>query len=114
MRRKGSADFLRLGLEARGAGRFSGALPSLLASDGEWDVEYYVEGHDAAGAIVCRAGDAGAPLRFRRAGTVGRGVRQPVALVPVDGARGRRGGRGRDRRLLRDPPDDVSVKLVPP
>ena len=31
VRRKGSADFLRLGLEARGAGRFSGTLPSLLA-----------------------------------------------------------------------------------
>src|SRR4029079_14977975 len=69
VRRKGSADFLRLGLEARGAGRFSGALPSLLASDGEWDVEYYVEGHDASGAVAWRAGDAPAPLRFRRAGS---------------------------------------------
>ena len=39
-------------------------------SDGEWDVEYYVEGRDAAGAVACRAGDAAAPLRFRRAGTV--------------------------------------------
>jgi hypothetical protein len=70
VRRKGSGDFLRLGLEARGAGRFSAALPSLLAGDGEWDVEYYVEGHDAAGAVACRAGDAAAPLRFRRAGAV--------------------------------------------
>ena len=66
VRRKGSADFLRLGLEARGAGRFTGALPSLLASDGDWDVEYYVEGHDGSGAVACRAGDAAAPLRFRR------------------------------------------------
>ena len=70
VRRKGSSDFLRLGLQARGGGRFSGALPSLLASDGEWDVEYYVEGHDTAGAIACRAGDASTPLRFRRTGTV--------------------------------------------
>jgi hypothetical protein len=70
VRRKGSGDFLRLGLEARGGGRFSGALPSLLASDGEWDVEYYVEGHDTAGAVACRAGDATAPLRFRRAGVL--------------------------------------------
>ncbi len=70
VRRAGSADYLRLGLEARGAGRFTGTLPSLLASDGEWDVEYYVEGHDGAGAVTCRAGDADTPLRFRRAGTV--------------------------------------------
>jgi hypothetical protein len=70
VRRKGSGDFLRLGLEARGGGRFAGTLPSLLAGDGEWDVEYYVEGHDAAGAVACRAGDATAPLRFRRAGTL--------------------------------------------
>src|SRR5262252_1694194 len=70
VRRKGGADYLRLGLEARGGGRFAGSLPSLLANDGEWDVEYYVEGRDAAGAVACRAGDAAAPLRFRRAGTV--------------------------------------------
>ena len=70
VRRKGSADYLRLGLEARGAGRFTGALPPLLASDGDWDVEYYVEGHDGSGAVASRAGDAAAPLRFRRAGTV--------------------------------------------
>jgi hypothetical protein len=70
VRRKGSVDYLRLGLEARGGGRFAGSLPSLLANDGEWDVEYYVEGHDAAGAVACRAGDAAAPLRFRRAGTI--------------------------------------------
>jgi len=70
VRRKGSTDFLRLGLEARGAGRFSGALPSLLATEGGWDVEYYVEGHDGSGAVACRAGDAAAPLRFRRTATV--------------------------------------------
>jgi hypothetical protein len=61
---------LRLGLEARGGGRFTGALPSLLAGDGEWDVEYYVEGRDGAGAVACHAGDATTPLRFRRAGAV--------------------------------------------
>jgi hypothetical protein len=70
VRRKGSADFLRLGLEPRGAGRFSGTLPSLMASEGGWDVEYYVEGRDGSGAVACRAGDATAPLHFRRVGTV--------------------------------------------
>jgi hypothetical protein len=68
VRRKGSADFLRLGLAPLGAGRFSGPLPLLLANDGAWDVEYYVEAHDGGGAIACQAGDATAPLRFRRAG----------------------------------------------
>ena len=104
VRRKGSADFLRLGLEARGAGRFSGTLPSLLASDGEWDVEYYVEGRDAHGrGRVPRRRSGGAAALPARGHRDGRGVRQPVALVPVDGAGRRRGGRGRDRRLLRDP-----------
>lgn len=70
VRRTGSTDFLRLGLEARGAGRFTVVLPSLLANDSGWDVEYYVEGRDAGGAVACRAGDAAAPLRFRRAATV--------------------------------------------
>ena len=88
VRRKGSADYLRLGLEARGAGRFTGTLPSLLASDGDWDVEYYVEGHDGSGAVAGRAGDAGgaAALPARGDGDRDR-PGEPVALVPVDGAR---------------------------
>jgi len=68
VRRKGSADFLKLGLSALGAGRFSAPLPPLLANDGAWDVEYYVEGRDGSGGVACQAGDAGAPLHFRRAG----------------------------------------------
>jgi hypothetical protein len=115
VRRKGSADFFRLGLEARGAGRFSGGLPSLLASDGEWDVEYYVEGHDGAGAIVCRAGDAGAPLRFRRAGTVTvAGPASPsrwylwTALAVVAA------GAAATAVYFATRPTDISVKLVPP
>ena len=115
VRRKGSADFLRLGLEARGAGRFSGTLPSLLASDGEWDVEYYVEGRDATGAVVCRAGDATAPLRFRRAGTVAVAASASpsrwylwTALAVVAAGAAATGVYFATR------PDDVSVKLVPP
>ena len=115
VRRRGSADFLRLGLESRGAGRFAGALPSLLANDGEWDVEYYVEGRDSAGAIACRAGDAGAPLRFRRAGTVA--VAAPAspsrwylwtALAVVAAGAAATGVYFMTRS------DDVSVRLVPP
>jgi hypothetical protein len=115
VRRKGSADYFRLGLEARGAGRFSGGLPSLLASEGEWDVEYYVEGHDGAGAVLCRAGDAGAPLRFRRAGTVTvAGTASPsrwylwTALAVVAAGAAATGVYFATR------PNDISVKLVPP
>ena len=115
VRRKGSADYLRLGLEARGAGRFAGTLPSLLAGEGEWDVEYYVEGRDGAGAVACRAGDAGAPLRFRRAGTVA--VAAPAspsrwylwtALAVVAAGAAATGVYFVTRS------DDVSVRLVPP
>jgi len=116
VRRKGSADFLRLGLESRGGGRFSGALPSLLASDGDWDVEYYVEGRDASGAVACRAGDAAAPLRFRRAGaaTAARAAASPsgwylwTALAVVAAGAAATGVYFATR------PSDVSVKLVPP
>jgi hypothetical protein len=115
VRRKGSADFLRLGLEARGAGRFSGTLPSLLASDGEWDVEYYVEGRDATGAVACRAGDPGAPLRFRRAGTVPVAASASpsrwylwTALAVVAAGAAATGVYFATRS------NDVSVKLVPP
>ena len=66
VRRAGSSDFLRLSMSSLGGGRFTGGLPPLLAEDGAWDVEYYVEGSDAAGAVACMAGDAAAPLRFRR------------------------------------------------
>jgi len=115
VRRKGSADFLRLGLEARGAGRFSGTLPSLLASDGEWDVEYYVEGRDATGAVTCRAGDAAAPLRFRRAGTGAIAASASpsrwylwTALAVVAAGAAATGVYFMTRS------DDVSVRLVPP
>jgi hypothetical protein len=115
VRRKGSPDFLRLGLEARGAGRFSGTLPSLLASEGEWDVEYYVEGRDGSGAVTCRAGDFGAPLRFRRAGTVTvAGSASPsrwylwTALAVVAASAAATGVYFATRS------SDVSVKLVPP
>ena len=115
VRRKGSADFLRLGLEARGAGRFSGTLPSLLASDGEWDVEYYVEGRDATGAVACRAGNPGAPLRFRRAGTVPVAASASpsrwylwTALAVVAAGAAATGVYFATRS------NDVSVKLVPP
>jgi len=115
VRRKGSGDFLRLGLEARGAGRFSGTLPSLLASDGEWDVEYYVEGRDATGAVACRAGDATAPLRFRRAGSGPVAARTSAsrwylwtALAVVAAGAAATGVYFATR------PNDVSVKLVPP
>jgi len=115
VRRKGSGDFLRLGLEARGAGRFSGTLPSLLASDGEWDVEYYVEGRDATGAVACRAGDATAPLRFRRAGSAPIAARASpsrwylwTALAVVAAGAAATGVYFATR------PNDVSVKLVPP
>jgi hypothetical protein len=115
VRRKGSADFLRLGLEARGAGRFSGTLPSLLATDGEWDVEYYVEGRDATGAVACRAGDPGAPLRFRRAGIVAVAASASpsrwyvwTALAVVAAGAAATGVYFATRS------NDVSVKLVPP
>jgi hypothetical protein len=115
VRRKGSGDFLRLGLEARGAGRFSGTLPSLLASDGEWDVEYYVEGRDATGAVACRAGDATAPLRFRRAGSGPVAARTSpsrwylwTALAVVAAGAAATGVYFATR------PNDVSVRLVPP
>jgi len=114
VRRKGSADFLRLGLEARGGGRFSGALPSLLASEGGWDVEYYVEGHDGSGAVACRAGDAAAPLRFRRTATVTiAGPPSPsrwylwTALAVVAAGAAATGVYFMTRS------DDVSVRLVP-
>ncbi len=105
VRRAGSSDFLRLSMSSLGGGRFTGGLPPLLAEDGAWDVEYYVEGRDAAGAVACMAGDAETPLRFRRPAGVAvrrrRGARTPVALVPVAGAGRRRRRRRRDRRLLR-------------
>jgi hypothetical protein len=115
VRRKGSADYLRLGLEARGAGRFTGALPSLLARDGNWDVEYYVEGHDGSGAVASRAGDAAAPLRFRRAGTVtvtapaspSRWYLWAAAAVLAAGA-------AATGVYFMTRSDDVSVRLVPP
>jgi hypothetical protein len=115
VRRKGSAEFLRLGLEARGAGRFSGTLPSLLAGDGEWDVEYYVEGHDVTGAVTCRAGGPSAPLRFRRAGTVtvagsasaSRWYLWTALAVVAAGA-------AATGVYFATRPNDVSVKLVPP
>jgi hypothetical protein len=66
VRRAGGGDFLRLSMRPLGGGRFEGGLPPLLAEDGAWDVEYYVEGRDAGGAVASRAGDAAAPLRFRR------------------------------------------------
>lgn len=71
VRRAGSSDFLRLSMSSLGSGRFTGGLPPLLAEDGAWDVEYYVEGRDAAGAVACMAGDAAMPLRFRRPAGVG-------------------------------------------
>jgi hypothetical protein len=75
VRRAGSRDYLRLGLAAAGGGRFTGGLPPLLADDGGWDVEYYVEGRDASGGVACTAGDAATPLRFRRpAGVAGRAM----------------------------------------
>jgi hypothetical protein len=114
VRRKGSGDFLRLGLEARGAGRFSGTLPSLLASDGGWDVEYYVEGRDGSGAVACRAGDAAAPLHFRRLGAVTiAGPERPsrwylwTALAVVAAGAAATGVYFITRS------DDVSVRLVP-
>jgi len=66
VRRAGSRDYLRFGLVAAGGGRFIGGLPPLLADDGGWDVEYYVEGRDASGGVACTAGNAATPLRFRR------------------------------------------------
>src|SRR4029079_5732621 len=114
VRRKGSGDFLRLGLEPRGGGRFARTLSSLLAGDGEWDVEYYVEGHDAAGAVACRAGDATAPLRFPRAGSAAMGARASpsrwylwTALAVVAAGAAATGVYFATR------PNDVSVKLVP-
>ena len=74
VRRAGSADYLRLGLEARGAGSFRGALPSLLARDGDWDVEYYVEGHDGSGDGETPGLRGGAP--GRRSGHADPGVRR--------------------------------------
>jgi hypothetical protein len=41
-------------------------LPLSLSSDGAWDVEYYAEAFDGSGALACRAGEAAAPLGFRR------------------------------------------------
>src|SRR6185436_8109533 len=101
--------------EARGGGRFSGALPSLLARDGDWDVEYYVEGHDGSGAVACRAGDAAAPLRFRRAGTV-------TVTVPASPSRWYlwtalavvAAGAAATGVYFMTRSDDVSVRLVPP
>ena len=66
VRRAGGGDFLRLSMTSLGGGRFTGGLPPLLAEDGAWDVEYYVEGRDAGGSVACLAGDAATPLRFRR------------------------------------------------
>jgi hypothetical protein len=115
VRRKGSADFLRLGLEARGAGRFSATLPSLLASDGEWDVEYYVEGRDAAGAVACRAGDAAAPLRFRRAGAVATTMSaSPSRWYLWTALAVAAAGAAATGVYFATRPNDVSVKLVPP
>jgi hypothetical protein len=78
VRRAGGNDFLRLSMSSLGGGRFTGGLPPLLAQDGAWDVEYYVEGRDAAGAVACTAGDAATPLRFRRpAGVAVAGAERP-------------------------------------
>jgi hypothetical protein len=70
VRRAGSRDYLRLTLASQGGGRFTGGLPPMLADDGAWDVEYYVEGRDAGGAVACTSGDASTPLRFRRPASV--------------------------------------------
>jgi PEGA domain-containing protein len=115
VRRKGSADFLRLGLESRGAGRFSGVLPSLLASEGGWDVEYYVEGHDASGAVACRAGDAAAPLHFRRTGTVTiAGPERPSRWYLWTALGIIAAGAAATGVYVMTRSDDVSVRLVPP
>jgi hypothetical protein len=115
VRRKGGADFLRLGLEARGAGRFSGTLPSLLASDGEWDVEYYVEGRDATGAVACHAGDPAAPLRFRRAGTVAAAPSaSPSRWYLWTALAVAAAGAAATGVYFATRSNDVSVKLVPP
>ena len=66
VRRAGSRDFLRLSMSSLGGGRFTGGLPPLLAEDGAWDVEYYVEGRDAAARS--RAWRATPPRRCASAG----------------------------------------------
>lgn len=66
IRRTGGGDFLPLSLSPISAGHFAGSLPLSLASDGAWDVEYYFEARDRNGALICHAGEAAAPLRFRR------------------------------------------------
>jgi hypothetical protein len=114
VRRKGSADFLRISLESRGAGRFTAGLPSLLADDGGWDVEYYVEGRDAGGAVACRAGAAEAPLHFRRAAAVTiAGPDRPSrwylwTALAVAAAGAAAGG-----VYFMTRSDDISVRLVP-
>ena len=99
-----------------GRGGSRATLPSLLASDGEWDVEYYVEGRDAhaARSPAARAMPA-APLRFRRAGTVTVAASASpsrwylwTALAVVAAGAAATGVYFVTRS------DDVSVKLVPP
>ena len=115
VRRTGSTDFLRLGLEARGAGRFAGALPSLLANESGWDVEYYVEGRDGSGAVACRAGDAGAPLRFRRAAAVTiAGPERPSRWYLWTALAIAAAGAAAAGVYFATRSNDVSVRLVPP
>ena len=102
---RAARDFLRLGLESRGAGGSRATLPSLLAERRRVGRRVLRRGtrRQRRGRLPRgrRRGAAALPARGRR--VHGRGARAPVALVPVDGAGRRRRRRGRDRRLLRDP-----------
>ncbi|MGC4122653.1 MAG: PEGA domain-containing protein [Myxococcales bacterium] len=66
VRKPGEPGFQTLPLEQTSPGRFLKALPLSLGSEGSWDVEYYVEIYEADGTVACRAGEAGAVLRFKR------------------------------------------------
>ncbi len=66
VRRAGQTRYERLALSPQGPGRFGASLPLSLAVEGRWDLEFYAEGSDRDGAMVNRAGDAAAPLRYRR------------------------------------------------
>jgi hypothetical protein len=69
VRAKGRTEFLHQALTAEPGGRFAHAVPkgALGPPGAALELEYYVEGYAAGGAVRSRVGDPARPLRFARA-----------------------------------------------